>query len=98
MTIPIDYNRANKTLRRAKRLEYVESQGGKCWLCTAPLAGDPDPKWTAANPVRLYQRDRLFPPGFFDNPIHLHHDHRTGMTLGAVHALCNAAEWVHRGQ
>jgi len=34
-----------------------------------------------------------YPSGFFDHPIHLHHDHDTGMTVGAIHAYCNAVSF-----
>ena len=95
---PIEYAHATTSLRRAKRLEYTEAQHGKCWICGAPLVDAPDPSFTANNPVRSDQLERLFPPGFLHNPVHLHHDQRTGLTLGAVHALCNAAEWIHRGR
>ena len=31
--------------------------------------------------------------GFLSNPVHLHHDQETGLTLAPVHALCNAHSW-----
>jgi hypothetical protein len=42
----------------------------------------------------------LFPGGigFLKYPIHLHHDHNTGMTIGAVHARCNAILWQYHGE
>jgi hypothetical protein len=40
----------------------------------------------------------LFPPNFFKWPVHLHHDHRTGMTIGAVHCRCNAVLWQYHGE
>jgi len=40
----------------------------------------------------------LFPPGFLKNPVHLHHNHDTGMTIGAVHAYCNAVLWQYYGE
>ena len=39
----------------------------------------------------------IFPENFFDHSIHLHHDHDTGMTIGAVHAHCNAVLWEYEG-
>jgi hypothetical protein len=40
----------------------------------------------------------LFPRGFFKNPIHLQHCHKTGMTEGAVHSLCNAVMWQYHNR
>lgn len=31
-------------------------------------------------------------------PVHLHHDHKTGLTIGAVHAKCNAVLWQYYGE
>jgi hypothetical protein len=41
---------------------------------------------------------RLFPPNFLKYPIHLHHCHDTGMTIGAVHCHCNAVLWQYLGK
>lgn len=41
---------------------------------------------------------KLFPPNFFKHPVHLHHDHQTGMTIGAVHNHCNAVLWQYYGE
>jgi hypothetical protein len=41
---------------------------------------------------------KLFPRGFLSNPVHLHHCHTTGLTIGAVHSRCNAILWQHHGQ
>lgn len=38
---------------------------------------------------------KIFPKGFFDRPVHLHHSHDTGLTIGAVHAVCNAVLWIY---
>jgi hypothetical protein len=32
------------------------------------------------------------------SPIHLQHDHDTGLTEGAVHAYCNAVLWQYEGR
>ena len=40
----------------------------------------------------------LFPDGFFKHPVHLQHDHDTGLTEGAVHAYCNAVLWEYFGR
>jgi hypothetical protein len=41
---------------------------------------------------------KLFPDTMFEYPVHLHHDHNTGMTIGAVHAYCNAVLWQYHGK
>ena len=48
--------------------------------------------------TELEIHEELFPKNFFDHPIHLHHDHETGMTIGAVHAQCNAVLWQYHGE
>jgi hypothetical protein len=40
----------------------------------------------------------LFPKSFFKHPVHLHHCHKTGLTLGAVHHYCNAYLWQYLGE
>jgi hypothetical protein len=41
---------------------------------------------------------RLFPKGFLNAPVHLHHSHVTNMTLGAVHGYCNGYLWQYLGE
>ena len=48
--------------------------------------------------MRMYITNSLFPPNFFKWPVHLHHSHDTGMTIGAVHARCNAVLWQYHGE
>jgi hypothetical protein len=93
MKLPINYDRATRQERREARLEYVKEQGGKCQYCEEPLDGDPE-ILTLRERINL----SLFPPGFMDNPVHLHHNHNTGMTIGAVHAHCNAVLWQYHGE
>jgi hypothetical protein len=33
-----------------------------------------------------------------EDSVHLHHSHETGMTIGAVHARCNAVLWQYHGE
>ncbi len=40
---------------------------------------------------------KLFPENFLKYPIHLQHNHDTGMTEGAVHNYCNAVMWQYEG-
>lgn len=95
MELPVNYEKLDwrKGERRIVREEYERLQGGKCYYCGAPLAGAPADK-VAKKPVR----ESLFPNGFFKNPVHLHHSHVTGMTIGAVHAYCNAVLWQYEGE
>lgn len=93
MELPVRYDDCTPTERAQARAAYIVRQEGKCHFCGEPLDGRP------LAVVRDRQiSTRLFPPGFFKNPIHLHHSRKTGMTLGAVHAACNAYLWQYRGQ
>lgn len=93
LTLPCNYNRLDQPTRRAVREEYVRLQAGKCHHCGQHLQGP------AAQHVRDRSvNDNLFPPNFFSWPIHLHHNHQTGLTIGAVHALCNAVLWQYHGE
>lgn len=93
MKLPINYETATKWFRRKARLQYVELQEGKCAHCHESLDG-PATKEVEDSYINL----KLFPPGMLDNPVHLHHCHVTGMTIGAVHARCNAYLWQYRGE
>jgi len=91
--LPINYETTHYSVRRLVREEYVRLQDGKCWYCEKPLTGKPSKKVRKSN-----IRKELFPPNFFDWPCHLHHNHDTGMTIGAVHARCNAHLWQYHGE
>lgn len=93
MNLPINYETAHWTERKAAREEYVRQQGGKCSHCGTLLSGPPDP-----SQAKLRIKRRLFPKSFFDYPVHLHHCHDTGMTIGAVHNHCNAVLWQYHGE
>jgi hypothetical protein len=91
--LPVDYTKISPAYRRIVRHEYIRIQEGKCQYCGLKLSGGP------SNKVREAEINvELFPPFFFVNPIHLHHDHKTGMTIGAVHARCNAYLWQYHGE
>ena len=87
MKLPINYNEVHYTVRKKAREQYVELQDGKCYYCKQDLNIRPkqDKKinW------------KLFPPNFLRYPLHLHHNHNTGMTIGTVHAYCNAVLWQY---
>ncbi len=91
--LPANYDNLTPAKRKVVREAYVRLQEGKCWFCKTSLTGDPSPS-VMARPVRK----RLFPPAFFNYPVHLHHSHETGKTIGAVHAYCNAVLWEHYGE
>jgi len=93
MELPVNYDRLHYSKRRLVREEYVRRQNNICCHCGASLSGKPD-RQIRELPILL----TLFPRGFFKNPIHLHHDHNTGMTIGAVHAKCNAVLWQYHGE
>ena len=90
LELPQDYTKLSVAERRAARRMYEDLQEGKCYHCKTPLATAPVRDkpivWTA------------FPVNFMHNPVHLHHDHATGMTIGAVHAYCNAVLWQYHGE
>jgi len=93
MKLPINYGEATPRKRKEVREEYVRIQAGCCWHCGTRLTNQPSAV------VRGRKMDYyLFPPAFLDNPIHLHHNHDTGLTIGAVHARCNADLWQYFGE
>lgn len=91
--LPVKYSTLTPKERRAVRLQYVKAQEGKCWFCLCSLRGEPDERV-----VNTKINTSLFPENFFDYPVHLHHSHDTGLTLGAVHNKCNAVLWQYFGQ
>lgn len=91
--LPVNYDRLEWWERKAVREQYAVEQGGKCSHCGGDLTGDP----IGSDAKRKINR-RLFPASFFKHPVHLHHCHRTGMTIGAVHNRCNAVLWQYHGE
>lgn len=95
MKLPVDYRTLDwrKGEVRDVRLQYFKEQNGKCYWCNGNLLERP-PK------VILDQKITwsLFPPNFQKHPIHLQHNHVTGMTEGAVHMRCNAVMWQYHGR
>jgi hypothetical protein len=95
MAIPLPANYETLTIeqRREVRNAYITLQGGLCHYCKAPLSGPPPEE------VRKKRINRsLFPPTFFVYPVHLHHHHETGQTIGAVHNYCNAVLFCHHDE
>lgn len=93
MKLPVKYNEIPIQERRKVRNEYARLQGGACYFCKQPLDGPPSEE--VAN---KYIKKHLFPRSFFLWPIHLHHSHKDGMTIGAVHNHCNAVLWQYFGE
>jgi len=93
MELPVNYEELHFTERRTVREEYIKIQEGKCSHCGEALDGKPA-KEVASKTVNK----KLFPKSFFKWPVHLHHCHNTGMTIGAVHNHCNAVLWQYHGE
>lgn len=91
--LPLIYEKIPIYERKKVREQYIKEQEGKCFYCQEPLNESP--------PNSLKKKKinwKLFPPNFLKHPIHLQHDHQTGLTEGAVHALCNAIMWQYEGR
>lgn len=93
MKLPIKYSKSHWTVRKEAREQYEVEQGGNCCHCNKPLDGDPSLE-VMGKPIKL----SLFPASMFNYPVHLHHCHNTDMTIGAVHARCNAYLWQYKGE
>lgn len=93
MKLPANYNLLTWQERRAARNEYIRLQDGLCAHCESPLLGSPEER-VATLPINK----SLFPKNFFQWPVHLHHSHETGLTIGAVHCYCNAVLWQYYGE
>ena len=90
---PYEYTKLNPRERAILRREYEIRQEGLCQFCKEPLNSVP-----SAQVLKAKIRLNMFPTGFLRNPIHLHHCHDTDLTIGAVHAECNAYLWQYLGQ
>jgi len=93
MKLPVNYKDTPPAQRRLVREEYVRLQSGNCHHCQAPLSGP-----ATKDILSKYIDAKLFPPNFFAWPVHLHHSHDSGLTIGAVHNACNAVLWQYHGE
>ena len=99
MKLPIDYPSASPFARRLAREEYVRRQNGRCFYCGKLFTEKPDIDLDTEAALILSEKGLgPFPKGFLNAPIHLDHDHETGLTRGAVHGYCNAVSWVREGK
>lgn len=90
MHLPVEYDKLDWEQRRVVREKYIKKQLGLCCHCFEPLHDVP---WGIMKDFPV--KEKLFPRGFFKYPVHLHHSHVTGMTIGAVHCYCNAVLWEY---
>lgn len=93
MKLPTNYTTLSWQERRAVREEYVRIQKGNCCHCGNSLSGA-----STDNIMKTWINLSLFPLNFLRWPVHLHHDHTSGMTIGAVHCHCNAVLWQYHDQ
>lgn len=93
MKLPVDYDSLTPYERREVRNQYAKDQNGKCFYCGSEL-NKPAPEKITRKKINW----SLFPNEFLKYPIHLQHDHKTGMTEGAVHNYCNAVMWQYEGR
>ena len=91
--LPVEYTSLTPIERREVRMQYSKLQNDCCYYCKGKLNEEPPRKIqnTKITP-------ELYPEGFFTHPVHLHHSHVTHMTIGAVHALCNAVLWEYEDE
>jgi len=91
--LPVDYNSLDWKEKREVREQYIQEQQGKCYYCKCSLKEHAPKRIT-----KLEINWSLFPKNFLKYPIHLQHNHNTGMTEGAVHNYCNAVLWQYEGK
>ena len=93
MDLPVNYTKLTQQERREVRLQYIKDQNNLCYYCNKSL-DKPAPKKITSKSINW----KLFPKGFLNYPIHLQHNHKTGMTEGAVHNYCNAIMWQYENR
>ncbi len=91
--LPVDYTKLHWKERIKIREQYIDEQEGKCMYCGELLINRP-PKKIMEKKIKW----SMFPNNFRKYPIHLQHCHKTNMTEGAVHAVCNAVLWQYEGR
>lgn len=93
LKLPVKYSELDQTERREIRYQYIIKQRRRCCHCKMSL-DLPPPDY-----IQMMKIDRsLFPENFFSHPVHLHHNHDTDLTIGAIHCYCNAVLWEYEGE
>ena len=93
MKLPVNYTNLHWTERKVVREQYIKEQKGLCLYCNCSLN-----KEVPKNIMDKKINWDFFPDNFLKYPIHLQHNHNTGMTEGAVHSYCNAVMWQYEGR
>lgn len=96
MKLPVKYSELSRQEKREVRLEYIRVQEGRCYHCQGKLDA-PVPSRVSMLPIDWWR----FPggrDGFLKYPVHLHHNHDTDYTIGAVHNYCNAVLFQYYGE
>lgn len=93
LQLPVDYTKLTTKERREVRELYIQLQDNLCAYCNSSLSEVPPEVITSKH----IDWD-IFPNNFLKYPVHLQHNHETGMTEGAVHAYCNAVMWQYEGR
>jgi len=93
LKLPTRYSCLSNIDKKVIRERYIDKQNGKCFYCNNKLNTDPP-----TGILKLKVHKSLYPKGFFNRPVHLHHNHDTDMTIGAVHAYCNAVLWEYENE
>ena len=94
--LPVYYNRLNIKEKSIVRQQYITEQNNNCYFCGESLDLPPPPRITMK-----HINWKAFPggkEGFMKYPVHLQHNHVTGLTEGAVHSFCNAVLWQYHGR
>ena len=92
LDLPLEYNKLDWIEKKKVREQYIKLQKNQCWFCGKNLYSKV-PEF-----ITDFYDDinwNLFPENFLKYPIHLQHNHDTGLTEGAVHAYCNAVLWQY---
>jgi len=91
--LPVMYEDLTSWERRKVREQYIKEQDNKCAYCECSLS-KPPPMFVLDIKIQW----EYFPPNFLKYPVHLQHNHDTGLTEGAVHSYCNAVLWQVHGR
>ena len=91
--LPVNYENLSPYVRRKVREQYIREQQGKCFHCSGKLT-----EMAVGSDSKKSIDVSRFPATFFKHPVHLHHNHKNGMTIGAVHAHCNAVLFQYYGE